>query len=254
MIIGLTGAAGSGKDTVAGVLSLEHGFRQIAFADTLYEEVSTAFNVPVEFLKNRETKEKRSCRLSLGHCMDGDFARVVREIRHGGDRPIWHSSIPYSPRQILQWWGDYRRAQCESYLIDKVRDRLITAPGMDWAIVGVRAQNEADLVWEFGGQLGLVLRPGVEPVANHDSEEFWKTCSPDMVIRNDGTVDDLMADVCAMAVGLPTRNTPIQRWNENDIREIRETADTIFASFDSPQKDKSPQHKFGMERQDDRHF
>lgn len=105
MIIGLTGAAGSGKDTVAGVLVLEHGFQQIAFADTLYEEVSTAFNVPVEFLKNREAKEKQTFRLSMGHCMDGDFARVVREIRHGGNRPIGHSSIPYSPRQILQWWG-----------------------------------------------------------------------------------------------------------------------------------------------------
>ncbi|MBU2765800.1 hypothetical protein HAP94_06220 [Acidithiobacillus ferrivorans] len=195
MIIGLTGAADSGKDSVADILIAEHGFQRIAFADCLYEEVSTAFNVPVEFLKNRETKEKRSFRLSLGHCMDGDFARVVREIRHGGNRPIGHSGIPYPPRQILQWWGDYRRAQCESYLIDKVRDRLITAPGMDWAIVGVRAQNEADLVWEFGGQLGLVLRPGVEPVANHDSEEFWETCRPDIVIENDGTLVDLAGTV-----------------------------------------------------------
>ncbi|EGQ60777.1 hypothetical protein GGI1_02582, partial [Acidithiobacillus sp. GGI-221] len=32
-LIGLTGAAGSGKDTVAGVLALEHGFQQVAFAD-----------------------------------------------------------------------------------------------------------------------------------------------------------------------------------------------------------------------------
>jgi hypothetical protein len=169
--------------------------------------------------------------------MDGDFARVVREIRHGGNRPIGHSSIPYSPRQILQWRGDYRRAQCESYLIDKVRDRLITAnataPGMHWAIVGVRAQNEADMVQEFGGQLGLVLRPGIEPVANHVSEAFWQTCSPDIVIRNDGTLDDLMADVCAIVGSLGGQRAPIQRWSENDITKITETADTIFSGFGS---------------------
>ncbi|EGQ61488.1 hypothetical protein GGI1_06977, partial [Acidithiobacillus sp. GGI-221] len=155
-----------------------------------------AFNASVEFLKNRETKEKRSFRLSMGHCMDGDFARVVRGIRHGGNRPIGHSGIPYSPRQILQWWGtDYRRAQRDSYWIDKVRDRLMLTPNTHWVITDVRFQNEADLVQEFGGQLGLVLRPGVEPVANHVSEAFWQTCNPDIVIRNDGTLDGLQNTV-----------------------------------------------------------
>ena len=247
MIIGLTGAAGSGKDSVADILVAERGFHRIAFADALYDEVSTAFNVSVEFLKNRETKEKRSPRLSLGHCMDGDFARVVRETRHGGNRPIGHSSIPYSPRQILQWWGtDYRRAQRESYWIDKVRDRMLSTgvsihasceansegatplpnalypperggfnhenfgEQVDWVLTDVRFQNEADLVQELGGQLGLVLRPGVKPVANHVSEEFWQTCSPDMVIENDRTLDELMADVCAMAGNLQRHNTSPQ--------------------------------------------
>ncbi|MHB1630691.1 MAG: nucleoside/nucleotide kinase family protein [Acidithiobacillus sp.] len=195
MIIGLTGAAGSGKDSVADILVAEHGFQRIAFADVLYEEVSTAFNVPIEFLKNRETKEKPSARLSLGHCMDDKFAMLVRQIKHRGNRPIGHASVPYSPRQILQWWGDYRRAQSKTYLVDKVRDRLAMATDTDWVIVGVRAQNEADLVQELGGQLGLVLRPGVEPVADHDSEEFWKTCSPDVVIQNDGTLAGLASTV-----------------------------------------------------------
>lgn len=200
MIIGLTGAAGSGKDSVADILVREHGFRRIAFADALYEEVSTAFNVPIEFLKNRETKEKPSARLSLGHCMDDKFAMLVRQIKHRGNRPIGHASIPYSPRQILQWWGtDYRRAQRETYWIDKVRAQLLCPYGgameQDWVITDVRFQNEADLVQELGGQLGLVLRPGVEPVADHDSEEFWKTCSPDVVIQNDGTLAGLASTV-----------------------------------------------------------
>lgn len=199
MIIGLTGAAGSGKDTVAGILVLEHGFQQIAFSDALYEEVSTAFNVLVAFLKNLESKEKRSFRLSLGHCMDENFARVVREIRHGGNRPIGHSSIPYSPRQILQWWGtDYRRAQCETYWINKVRNQLDIAPDKNLVITDAWFQNEADMVLERGGRLGLVTRPGVKPVADHVSEAFWQTCNPDILIRNDGDIDDLMADVCAM--------------------------------------------------------
>ncbi|MDA8151502.1 MAG: hypothetical protein M0003_02105, partial [Acidithiobacillus sp.] len=172
----------------------------IAFADALYKEVSTAFNVPITFLKTRETKEKRSARLSLGHCMDGEFANVVRLINHRGNRPIGHSTIPYSPRQILQWWGtDYRRAQRETYWIDKVRDRLLSDPG-HWVVTDVRFQNEADLIRELGGQLGLVLRPGVEPVAGHVSEAYWQSCRPDFQVRNDGTLEDLTATVTAVAI------------------------------------------------------
>lgn len=200
MIFGLTGAAGSGKDSVADILVAEYGFRRIAFADCLYEEVSTAFNVPVTFLRNRETKEKNSFRLSLTHCMDGDFARVIRKIRHNGNRPLGYSDVPYSPRQILQWWGtDYRRAQCETYWIDRVRKRLMLASDAHWVISDVRFQNEADLVLEIDGLIGLVTRPGVELVANHVSEVYWRTCSPDIVFRNDGTLEDLMTDVRYMA-------------------------------------------------------
>ena len=201
MILGLTGAAGSGKDSVADILVAKHGFQRIAFADALYKEVSTAFNVPITFLKTRETKEKRSARLSLGHCMEGEFAQVVRQIKHRGNRPIGHSNIPYSPRQILQWWGtDYRRAQRETYWIDKARDRLLSGPDQDWVVTDVRFQNEADLVRELGGRLGLVLRPGVEPVAGHVSEAFWETCSPDLQIRNDGTLEELTETVTAVAI------------------------------------------------------
>ncbi|MHB8367180.1 MAG: deoxynucleotide monophosphate kinase family protein [Acidithiobacillus sp.] len=197
---------------MADILFAEHGFQRIAFADCLYEEVSAAFNVPIEFLKNRDTREKPSARLSLGHCMDGEFAKVARLVNHRGNRPIGHSIIPYSPRQILQWWGtDYRRAQRETYWIDKVRDRLLSDLGQDWVVTDVRFQNEANLVRELGGQLGLVIRPGVEPVANHVSEEFWQTCSPDIVIKNDGTLEVLQSAVnvivIAMAGSLVCGNT-----------------------------------------------
>ena len=202
MIIGLTGAAGSGKDSVADALVAEHGFQRIAFADCLYEEVSTAFNVPIDFLKNRDTKESPTPRLALGCCADEEFCRVVMRVCGvswwtaimWGWKSAWRWRS-WSPRQILQWWGtDYRRSQRGDYWIAQVRNRITQDPG-DWVITDVRFQNEADLVQELGGQLGLVLRPGIEPVANHVSEEFWQTCSPDIVIQNDGTLEGLQSTV-----------------------------------------------------------
>ncbi len=37
MIIGLSGLARSGKNTVADILTYKYGYRQLAFADTLRE-------------------------------------------------------------------------------------------------------------------------------------------------------------------------------------------------------------------------
>lgn len=116
MIIGLAGAAGSGKDSVADVLVAECGFRRMAFADALYAEVSTAFNVPVEFLKNRETKEAPTSRLALRRCVDPAFVRVVMRLHHVGPlKFVMFRWKAWSPRQILQWLGtDYRRQEAWS--------------------------------------------------------------------------------------------------------------------------------------------
>lgn len=93
-----------------------------------------------------------------------------------------------------------------------MRDRILSCTtDHDWVATDVRFQNEADLVQELGGQLGLVLRPGVEPVANHVSEAFWKTCRLDMVIRNDGTLEDLMADVRAMVGSLGGQSSSTEK-------------------------------------------
>ena len=167
--------------------------------------------MPIEFLKNRDTEVSPTPRLALGRCTDKAFRKtVIRVCGVPGIEIMWE--------QILQWWGtEYRRAQCKTYWIDKVRNRILScATKQDWVVTDVRFQNEAGLVQELGGQIGLVLRPGIKPVANHVSEEFWQTCSPDIVIRNDGTLDDLLADVCAMVGSLVGKAHPNKKERHND--------------------------------------
>ena len=59
MLVGLCGAAGAGKNTVADFLTDSDGctFMQLAFADPLYECVSTITGLPVARLKDRDVKE-----------------------------------------------------------------------------------------------------------------------------------------------------------------------------------------------------
>jgi hypothetical protein len=195
MIVGLTGAAGSGKDTVADILVQHRGFQRIAFADALYEEVSVAFNVPIGFLRNRETKESPTSMLALRRCADKGFRKTVADILDARDilcvEEEWRSS-----RQILQWWGtEYRRAQRKDYWTSRVAAMIREQPDQHFVVTDVRFPDEAEVVRGVGGIIAVVVRSGIAPVSTHVSESFWKDCKPDWKISNMGSLDDLRETV-----------------------------------------------------------
>ena len=166
MLIGLCGAAGSGKDSVARFLA---GYRQVAFADPLYECVSTITGIPVEKLKDRAVKE---------------------------------AVIPWtgkSPRQMLQTLGtEWGRGTVHDELWVRALFNRIAgdlACGLDTAITDVRFANEAVAIRERGGEVWRVVRPGVSclsgEAASHASEAGIPDEMVSRVILNDGSLDDL---------------------------------------------------------------
>lgn len=72
-LVGLTGLAGSGKDTVANIMATHFGYRKLAFADPLYLEIAEAFQIEVIDLRRRDCKEKDVPYLSLSRCEDKNF-------------------------------------------------------------------------------------------------------------------------------------------------------------------------------------
>ncbi len=177
-LIALCGAAGAGKDTVADILPA----RKLAFADALYREVAEAWGIEQHVLRCRETKETPQERLALFRCADDNF--VVDS--HFGD----HWGVARSPRQILQWWGDYRRAQDPDYFVKQMR------PDGDTVITDVRFPNEAALVRQLGGQLWQIRRPGYEAGGTgHASDTDGSEFRPDVVLENFGSLDDLRRTV-----------------------------------------------------------
>ena len=187
-LIALCGAAGAGKDTVADMLPA----RKLAFADALYREVSEAWGVEQHVLRCRETKETPTALLALAMAQSESFhAAWKRTI--GGD-----SLEPRSPRQILQWWGDYRRAQDPDYFLTSLRFAILDSPPGDVAITDVRFPNEAALVRQLGGQLWQIRRPGYEAGGTgHASDTDGSEFAPDHVLVNGGNLEDLRAAVLA---------------------------------------------------------
>lgn len=189
-LVALCGLHGAGKDTVADGLPAQ----KFAFADALYWEVAEAFGVMVEWLKRREYKEISSVELAIMNCIDMDFELFLAE------RNVLDDREPRSPRQILQWWGDYRRAQDHDYFIKKCRADVVEH--REVVITDCRFPNEAAMVRQLGGQIWQVVRPGHNPPCNgHASENDGSAFAPDVVIINNGTLEELRA-------------TALQEWNK----------------------------------------
>lgn len=188
-LIALTGLHGAGKDTVADALPA----RKLAFADVLYMEVAEAFGVTVAELKCREGKEVEQERLALMEVTGDEF---LLDFKLHED---W--TAPRSPRQILQWWGDYRRAQSPDYFVERTRlsiEATLLDPPYPVVITDVRFPNEARMVRQLGGQIWQVVRPGHEPPrTGHASETTGDEFAPDRVLVNDGSLDELRAAALA---------------------------------------------------------
>lgn len=151
-IVGFLGAKKAGKDTAAEVLIEEFGFRRESFARELYRQVGEAFDVSVEDLNNRETKEMPAERFMVANCRDPGFIRAVQRLV-----PEFTNSEaffrPRSPRELLQWWGtEYRRKSgVDSYWIDIVRKTIEANPRIDYVITDVRFPNEHKLITSMQG-------------------------------------------------------------------------------------------------------
>ena len=180
MLIGLTGVAGAGKDTVAKLLIEQHGGRIASFAGPLYDFVSAITGIPKHRLADRETKE---------------------------------AVIPWlgkSPRQLLQTlgteWG--RQSVNEAIWVRSLLERI--RPSLDAGIpvfvTDVRFDNEAEAIAEAGGEVWRVARPGWRclsgDAASHASEAGVSEHLVARTVVNDGTLDELRAAVAMGRMGV----------------------------------------------------
>lgn len=195
IVLGLMGAAGAGKDSVASIVLRDLGGERYAFADPLRAEVAAAFGVDPWSFSDRAAKERPHDALRPSTCADTAFAALCHQLRP------YRTDDPLSPRQALQWWGtEYRRAQHPDYWLVRASERAAVAATRSrlLAVTDVRYPNEAAWIRSRGGVLWRVDRE-VADVAAHDSERAWRSIDVDAVIRNDGTLDELerlVRDLC----------------------------------------------------------
>lgn len=181
MIIGLTGYAQSGKDTVAKILVEQHGFTRIAFADKIRE-----------FLY--ETNP-----------MFDSIAGEPMFVKARVDRDGWEEAKK-SPhiRRLLQNSGvAARKLFGDDFWINQSLSGLKLFGGTNYVITDVRFENEAEAIKKYDtSQLWRVKRNGVDPVNAHVSESQMDGYRVDQIITNNGSIHDLETLVNTRMSGL----------------------------------------------------
>jgi hypothetical protein len=168
MIIGLTGYAQSGKDTVANTLVEQYGYTRVAFADKirefLYEVNPMVGCSPSGYLKD------------LVDLIGWDAAKQEPQVR-----------------RLLQDLGvGARKVFGEDFWVKHALGAY--RPWENVVVTDVRFTNEADYLKGFPeSQLWRVKRNGVSPVNAHISESQMDGYPVDQIFTNNGSIEDLAA-------------------------------------------------------------
>lgn len=171
IIIGLTGYAGTGKDTVRALLE-EHGYTGLAFADpirAMIRELLTSNGIEADWMDDRACKEA-----------------VI-------------PSLGVSYRQMAQTlgteWGRNLQPDFWLRIAGAFMDDRIDDGDTHFCISDLRFCNEAEWVRERGGVIWRIRRDAATPVRPHPSEEEIAHIDADWQIHNNGSFEDLRETV-----------------------------------------------------------
>jgi hypothetical protein len=188
MIIGLSGYAQSGKDTVAKILVEDYEFKRVAFAD----------NIRKLLLETNPL---------VGDAPEGPTYLKDFVNKFGWDEAKQDPEV----RRLLQEFGvGARNVFGEFFWVDKALERIDFRDRI--VITDVRFKNEADTIRSLGGDIWRVVREDVYAVNNHVSETDLNGYPFTAHVNNDTTIEALELQVAFLYKAAYER----QLWNANN--------------------------------------
>ena len=194
MIVGISGYAQAGKDTVANILYRLYGVRRLAFATAL-KKIALMIDPIVDPAGSELVNMAPTQRLKAHVLPHGDPSV-----------DLWGraKALPEG-RQFLQRLGDACRLHLgEDVWVNALSSRLGEG---NFSVSDARYQNEARFIVGMSGIMVRVNRPGHGPANGHISEIGLDGYAFDVTIENDGTLEELEARVVEL-VGPFVRSSP----------------------------------------------
>jgi hypothetical protein len=166
LLIGLTGKALAGKDTVGDLLVTHYGFLKMALANPLKKAAAIAFGESRAVFLTQEGKAETSpCWGLTRRVILQRFGEALRQ-EFGDD--FW----------VRRWFLDYRPIHTTNHVV----------------VTDVRKDVEANAIRSNGGVIIHIDRPGAGlwgEEARHTSEQGITSRDTDLYIHNSGTLQHL---------------------------------------------------------------
>lgn len=172
MLIGLSGYARSGKDTVAELLCLNYGYKRVSFADPMRQAL---------------------------YVLSPKLDNIVRLSEYVDDYGWDVAKQNQEVRRLLQVFGT--EVGRKMFGLDFWINIALKDLSGDTQVVisDVRFPNEADAIAKLGGSMWRINRKNHSAVNGHASEHAMDNYMFNHVIYNDGTLDDLSDEVFMLA-------------------------------------------------------
>lgn len=239
MLIGISGYAQCGKDTVCGILK-HHGIitDRYAFADPIKVTCNALFGwderhafgelkevettLVIEQLAGNHKPFIEMCSHygldKFGPTGEDILNELSSALRHGIDYSM--GTLTTSPREVYQLFG----TEVGRHLLDEDVWVLI-APTEDTAIPDVRFPNEATWIHSKGGQIIRVVKDDAKPVRAHESESYIETLPADLILDNNGSLATLETQIMSH-FGI-SEAAPRLYSNTGDVDSVVSRADLI---------------------------
>lgn len=235
MIIGITGYAGSGKDTIADILVRDHGFGKVAFADPLKRICKEVFDFSDEQLWGSSSKrDEPDLRYPRFEGNLGTPAQALAQWPH-------YLTPRYALQQLGSEWGRHCHKDVWVNYAMRIADALLSrskqpdpSPGValapSAAIIGYdpRVGILTGFRGVYRGVTGIVIpdvrfpnevaalrrrkaviwrathgdrQRGGAGASLHESERHIDAITPDVYVGGDGPLEELPAVVAALLAG-----------------------------------------------------
>lgn len=176
-LIGLSGYARAGKDTVAGILA-ERGYERVAFADALRDALYALNPVVTISYQVRD-----GIRHSAAHKRVSAVVDALGWDKAKTDYPEIRDLLQRLGTEVgrIQWGDDF--------WVQIAMRKAINFPLT--VITDVRFPSEAASIKKHRGEVWRINRPGTDPVNGHSSETALDNYTFDRYIDNDATIEAL---------------------------------------------------------------
>lgn len=181
MILGLSGWARAGKDTVGKILVEQYGFERMAFAEGVYaaaEALDPIVGVPFgnsrlsDALDHYKGWHDAKDHPEVRRLLQRIGTEVGREVI---DPDVWVMALA----NRLEWTSL----------------GLTVSPDRNYVITDVRFFNEANWVKRVGGKVVRIQRHGFGPANDHVSERQLDDYPFDALLHNDRSMEALVGEV-----------------------------------------------------------